>query len=151
MRQHPNDLFNADGTPKPVVPGESRRGMGISPWEQAILGNRHARNERIAREHQKIFKRAVRAGVSRRRGAAAAATQIFSRHRGDLLPKHRYTASVVEFDAFDRLWKTNQPKQSLTQLTPGGLAYSRRAFEAADRELGLFVFGLRVRGVNIYR
>ena len=32
-----------------------------------------------------------------------------------------YAASVVEFDAFDRVWKTSQPKQSLTQYTAEGL------------------------------
>ena len=57
-----------------------------------------------------------------------------------------YAASVVEFDAFDRVWKTSQPKQSLTQYTAEGLQYSKRALEAVDRELGLFVFGCKVKG-----
>ena len=56
-----------------------------------------------------------------------------------------YAASVVEFDAFDRVWKTSQPKQSLTQYTAEGLQYSKRALEAVDRELGLFVFGCKGR------
>ena len=34
-RQH--ELFDDKGTPVPVDKGESRRGMGIEPWEQAIL------------------------------------------------------------------------------------------------------------------
>jgi len=57
-----------------------------------------------------------------------------------------YAASVIEFDAFDRVWKSTQSKQSLSQYTPEGLAYSKKAFEAVDRELGLFVFGCRVKG-----
>ena len=61
-----------------------------------------------------------------------------------------YAASVVEFDAFDRVWKTSQPKQSLTQYTPDGLAYSKRALEAVDRELGLFVFGCKVKGRSYF-
>ena len=38
-----------------------------------------------------------------------------------------YAASVVEFDAFDRVWKTSQPKQSLTQYT------SRRGSSTSGR------------------
>mmetsp|Transcript_9017 Transcript_9017/g.28191 ORF Transcript_9017/g.28191 Transcript_9017/m.28191 type:complete len:365 (+) Transcript_9017:332-1426(+) len=87
VRQHPNDLFNADGTPKPVVPGESRRGMGISPWEQAILGNRHARNERIAREHQKIFK------YQRQASAAAKGWEISDSGRRVTPPTNASTSS----------------------------------------------------------
>ena len=61
-----------------------------------------------------------------------------------------YAASVVEFDAFDRVWKTSQPKQSLTQYTAEGLQYSKRALEAVDRELGLFVFGCKVKGRSYF-
>ena len=59
-------------------------------------------------------------------------------------------ASVVEFDAFDRVWKTSQPKQSLTQYTAEGLQYSKKALEAVDRELGLFVFGCKVKGRSYF-
>jgi len=48
----------------------------------------------------------------------------------------------VEFDAFDKLTKTHEPKAS-QRYTPAKLDYSLRAYEAADRELGLFAFGLR--------
>ena len=61
-----------------------------------------------------------------------------------------YAASVVEFDAFDRVWKTSQPKQSLTQYTAEGLQYSKKALEAVDRELGLFVFGCKVKGRSYF-
>ena len=61
-----------------------------------------------------------------------------------------YAASVVEFDAFDRVWKTSQPKQSLTQYTAEGLQYSKRALEAVERELGLFVFGCKVKGRSYF-
>ena len=61
-----------------------------------------------------------------------------------------YAASVVEFDAFDRVWKTSQPKQSLTQYTAEGLQYSKRALEAVDRELGLFIFGCKVKGRSYF-
>ena len=61
-----------------------------------------------------------------------------------------YAASVVEFDAFDRVWKTSQPKQSLTQYTAEGLQYSKRALEAVDRELGLFVFDCKVKGRSYF-
>ena len=61
-----------------------------------------------------------------------------------------YAASVVEFDAFDRVWKTSQPKQSLTQYTSEGLTYSKKALEAVDRELGLFVFGCKVKGRSYF-
>ena len=53
-----------------------------------------------------------------------------------------YIASVVEFDAFDKLTKEYEPKAS-QMYTPQKLSYSLRAFEAADRELNLFAFGLR--------
>jgi len=53
-RQH--ELFDDKGTPVPVDKGESRRGMGIEPWEQAILGSRKARNERIKRYNAQIVK-----------------------------------------------------------------------------------------------
>ena len=61
-----------------------------------------------------------------------------------------YAASVVEFDAFDRVWKTSQPKQSLTQYTSEGLTHSKKALEAVDRELGLFVFGCKVKGRSYF-
>ena len=58
-----------------------------------------------------------------------------------------YAASVVEFDAFDRVWKTSQPKQSLTQYTAvWASVLSQVIAEAVDRELGLFVFGCKVEG-----
>ena len=61
-RQH--DLFDKSGTPVPVDKGESRRGMGIEPWEQAILGSRKARNERIKRYNAQIVKLHVQATKS---------------------------------------------------------------------------------------
>ena len=59
-----------------------------------------------------------------------------------------YAASVVEFDAFDRVWKTSQPKQSLTQYPRG--PSTRNMLEAVDRELGLFVFGCKVKGRSYF-
>ena len=38
-------LDKKTGEPVPVVAGESRRGLGIGPYEQAILGNRKARDD----------------------------------------------------------------------------------------------------------
>ena len=43
MRRHPDKVLDKKGEPVPVVEGESRRGLGIGPYEQAILGNRKAR------------------------------------------------------------------------------------------------------------
>ena len=45
MRRHPDKVLDKKGEPVPVVEGESRRGLGIGPYEQAILGNRKARND----------------------------------------------------------------------------------------------------------
>ena len=53
-----------------------------------------------------------------------------------------YIASVVEFDAFDKLTKDYEPKAA-QMYTKEKLDYSLRAFQAADRELGLFAFGFR--------
>ena len=62
-----------------------------------------------------------------------------------------YAASVVEFDAFDRVWKTSQPKQSpYAVCLPWRTQYSKRALEAVDRELGLFVFGCKVKGRSYF-
>ena len=46
MRRHPDKVLDKKtGEPVPVVAGESRRGLGIGPYEQAILGNRKARDD----------------------------------------------------------------------------------------------------------
>ena len=56
MRRHPDKVLDKKtGEPVPVVAGESRRGLGIGPYEQAILGNRKARDDRIRRYNNRIF------------------------------------------------------------------------------------------------
>ena len=61
-----------------------------------------------------------------------------------------YTASVVEFDAFDKLSKEYEPKAS-QRYNSREREYSRRAFEAADRELRAFIFGARRSDVQYFR
>lgn len=53
-----------------------------------------------------------------------------------------YLASVVEFDAFDKLTKNYEPKRAL-MYTPAKIDYSLRAFRAASRELYLYLFERR--------
>lgn len=55
MRRHPDKVLDKKGTPVPVDAGESLCGLGIGPYEQAILGNRKARNARIKRYNDRIF------------------------------------------------------------------------------------------------
>lgn len=71
-----------------------------------------------------------------RRSALDEATRY---HARDAL---EYIASVVEFDAFDKLTKAYEPKAS-QRYTPAKVDYSLGALRAADRELGLFAFGVR--------
>jgi len=53
-----------------------------------------------------------------------------------------YIATVVEFDAYDKLWKDHQSKAS-TRYTKEKVDYSVRAYGAADRELGDYLELLR--------
>ena len=53
-----------------------------------------------------------------------------------------YIASVVEFDAFDKLTKDYEPKRAL-MYTPAKIQYSLRAYRAASRELYLYLFDRR--------
>ena len=55
----------------------------------------------------------------------------------------------MEFDAFDKLSKEYEPKAS-QRYPAAAKEYSRKAFEAADRELGLFIFGVRRQDVVLY-
>lgn len=66
---------------------------------------------------------------------AARAHDAYASHARDAL---EYLATVVEFDAFDKLTKDYQPKQAEV-YTPAKLEYSLRALRAADRELRLWL------------
>lgn len=66
---------------------------------------------------------------------AALANDAYAPHARDAL---EYLATVVEFDAFDKLTKEYEPKQA-NAYTPAKIDYSLRALRAADRELGLWL------------
>ncbi|KAJ1461859.1 hypothetical protein M885DRAFT_507021 [Pelagophyceae sp. CCMP2097] len=63
--------------------------------------------------------------------------------RGDAAAPHardalEFIATVVEFDAYDKLTKEYEPKSSQV-YTPAKIEYSLKALRAADRELASFV------------